>query len=111
MNPNFVLSVASDWSEILFRPGNVVFIVPLAAITLVLIMGMTKQLIRHRERMAMIERGMHPDHPQEPRGPRDQADEPSSEWTSAGIAFGTAVPIKVASIRRLAQMTQRQLLE
>jgi hypothetical protein len=29
----------------------------------------TKALIRHRERMAMIERGMHPDHPQESKEP------------------------------------------
>ena len=39
------------------------FAIPIVAILVGGIIAMAKLLIRHRERMAMIKRGMHPDHP------------------------------------------------
>ena len=47
------------------RPETLIFGIPLAAIVVGGILGIVKILIRHRERMAMIEHGLHPDHPPE----------------------------------------------
>jgi hypothetical protein len=47
--------------------------VGIVALLVVGIPVIAKQLLRHRERMAMIERGMHPDHFQDESGPQDQA--------------------------------------
>ena len=74
MNPIVVLLASSEWSVFL-SPETLVFMIPIAAILVGGIMGITKQLIRHRERMAMIERGMHPDHPQQQSDPRNPAGE------------------------------------
>ena len=40
--------------------------IPIVAILIGGVMGMSKLIMRHRERMAMIERGMNPDHPTDP---------------------------------------------
>ena len=53
------ISTSIDWTEILRRNGP--FGVAIAAIVICGIVSITKTLIRHRERMAMIEQGMHPD--------------------------------------------------
>ena len=45
----------------LFRVESLPFLVAITAILVGGIMGIAKLVIRHRERMAMIERGMHPD--------------------------------------------------
>ena len=49
--------------------NNEDIIVPLVLFTVIGIVAtvvpVTRMLIRHRERMAMIERGMHPDYPPE----------------------------------------------
>ena len=45
----------------LFNAGGLPFLVAITAIVVGGIMGIAKLVIRHRERMAMIERGMHPD--------------------------------------------------
>jgi hypothetical protein len=41
--------------------------IPIAFILVYGIVAITKTLLRHRERMAMIERGMNPHFPPEPR--------------------------------------------
>ncbi len=64
MDPIVVLLASSEWSALL-SPYVVGSLIPIAAILMVVILGITKLLFRHRERMAMIERGMHPDRPQE----------------------------------------------
>jgi hypothetical protein len=63
MNETVGFLAQSDWVSLLRQPETLVFMVPIVAILVGGIMGICKQLIRHRERMAMIERGMHPDHP------------------------------------------------
>ncbi len=51
------------------------FLVALVAIVSGGIIAIIKILIRHRERMAMIERGMHPDFEYEDAPPEDAANE------------------------------------
>jgi hypothetical protein len=65
------ISLLADWPSFLSRPDTLVFCVPIVAIVMVGVVGIAKLLMRHRERMAMIERGMHPNQPQEP-GPPDR---------------------------------------
>lgn len=61
-----LLAFSPNW-DLLGRPETLVFMIPIVAIVVGGIVALTKQWIRHRERMAMIERGMHPDFPDEPR--------------------------------------------
>ena len=61
-----------EWLSYVARPETLVFIIPIVAIVMVGIVTVTKLLIRHRERMAMIERGMHPDQAQEQGGPQNR---------------------------------------
>ncbi len=60
---------ARGWHEGLFdllrRPDFVVFLIPISAIFIGGIIAITKIMITHRERIAMIERGIHPDYPPE----------------------------------------------
>jgi hypothetical protein len=65
----FILSSASDWAFV-GHPETLVFLIPIAAIMVGGIIALARLLLRHRERMAMIERGMHPDGPPE----QDEAD-------------------------------------
>ena len=51
------------WPTFLNSPGALVFMIPIAAILVGGVTGVAKLVIRHRERMAMIERGMDPDRP------------------------------------------------
>jgi hypothetical protein len=56
-----------EWLESLSEldEGTLAMMIPIIAIVSVFlvggILGLTKLIFRHRERMAMIERGMHPD--------------------------------------------------
>ena len=52
-----------NWTSILHNPAVMVFMIPIAAIVVGGVITITKMYMRHRERMAMIEQGMHPDHP------------------------------------------------
>jgi Flp pilus assembly protein protease CpaA len=45
------------------HPETLVFLIPIAAIIVGGIIAIAKLLVRHRERMAMIEQGMDPDRP------------------------------------------------
>ncbi len=49
------------WMNVISRPETLVFLVPITAILVFGLTGLVKILIKHRERMAMIEQGMHPD--------------------------------------------------
>ena len=49
-----------DWHH-LFHPKVLVFMIPIVAILVGGAIVITKMMIRHRERLAMIERGIHPD--------------------------------------------------
>ncbi len=73
MNQSLALLADSEWPSYFARPDILIFAIPIIAILVGGIVGLTKTLIRHRERMAMIERGMHPDHPQAPNDPLDQS--------------------------------------
>ena len=67
-----LLAYYVEWPSLLIRPETIVFAIPIVAILVGGILAITKILIRHRERMAMIERGMHPDHLQEQSDPQNQ---------------------------------------
>lgn len=45
----------------LFHTSGLPFLIPIVAILVWGILSLVKLFVRHRERMAMIERGMHPD--------------------------------------------------
>jgi len=62
----------SQWPSFLNNPETLVLVIPIVAILVGGFVAISKVLIRHRERMAMIERGMHPDHPQESRAPEQE---------------------------------------
>ncbi|MGO9113924.1 MAG: hypothetical protein ACLP9L_32240 [Thermoguttaceae bacterium] len=51
----------ADWFSIFGNPATLVLMIPIVAILVGGITGIAKLIIRHRERMAMIERGMDPD--------------------------------------------------
>ncbi|NQU25018.1 MAG: hypothetical protein HQ567_27345 [Candidatus Nealsonbacteria bacterium] len=51
-----------SWNELL-KPETIVFVTGGLAIVIFGSVAIIKAMARHRERMAMIERGMHPDHP------------------------------------------------
>jgi hypothetical protein len=61
------------WLQLFSRPEALVFLIPIVAILVGGIISITKKLIRHRERMAMIERGMHPDYPPDQCEPQERA--------------------------------------
>jgi len=66
----FLLGLQSrTWQEGLFdllrRPDFVVFLIPITAILVGGVIAITKMGIAHRERMAMIQQGIHPDYPPE----------------------------------------------
>lgn len=64
MDPSVVL-LAVEWPSFLSNPATLVLLIPIVAILVGGITGIVKLLLRHRERMAMIERGLHPDYPPE----------------------------------------------
>jgi hypothetical protein len=53
-----------DWLRDV-SPGTLSMLVPIVAIICGIGYAITKAVIHHRERMAMIERGMNPDAPQQ----------------------------------------------
>jgi hypothetical protein len=55
-----------EWERLL-RPEIFGMLIPITAILVVGAIAITKMVIRHRERLAMIERGLDPDH--RPEGP------------------------------------------
>jgi hypothetical protein len=57
------------WLEFLSRPEVLVFMIPIVAIVTGGVIAVVKALIRHRERMTMIEQGLHPDYPPEGEDP------------------------------------------
>jgi hypothetical protein len=53
------------WMRLLEKPEIVGILIPIIAVIAVSTLGVIKLWMRHRERMAMIERGIHPDYPPE----------------------------------------------
>ena len=56
-----------DFMSLLHNPATLVFMIPIAAILVGGLISITKMIINHRERMAMIERGIDPDTKKPPR--------------------------------------------
>jgi len=54
---------SSFWSRLLDKPDILGEMIPILGIVAVLIIFLVKKIFSHRERMAMIERGIHPDFP------------------------------------------------
>ncbi len=65
------------WFRVFQEPQLIVFLIPIVAIIAFALIVIVKLLIRHRERMAMIERGMHPDHPAEEISADSQLENPN----------------------------------
>ncbi len=63
-----------SWSELLRHTELFGIMIPIVAILAMAVIVITKLSMRHRERMAMIERGMHPDHPEQAE--LDEHDDP-----------------------------------
>jgi len=63
-----------NWERLL-DPDNLVMLVPITAILVGGAIAITRLVIRHRERIAMIEHGMHPDAPPS-RTPARQIEDP-----------------------------------
>lgn len=59
------------WVKLLSEPETLVFLIPMLAILVGGIIAIVKILIRHRERMTLIEHGIHPDYPPE-ESPEDE---------------------------------------
>ena len=57
-----------DWSMLL-EPSRLALLIPIVAIICGIGIGITKMIIDHRERMAMIERGIDPDARRPPQQP------------------------------------------
>lgn len=51
-----------NWEYLLTLPG-IIFFIPIVAIVCGCLTAIVKMLIQHRERMGMIEQGLHPDCP------------------------------------------------
>ena len=62
-----------DLSRLLLRPETIIFLIPIVAIITGGIVAIVKIVIAHRERMALIEQGLHPDHPPEEVVPDDDS--------------------------------------
>ena len=69
-----IAQTSSSWSELLNHTELFGIMIPIVAILAMAVIVTTKLAMRHRERMAMIERGMHPDHPEEAE--LDEHDDP-----------------------------------
>ncbi len=67
--------------ERLFDPAVVWVLIPLAVIAALVGSRLARAWMRHRERMAMIEQGMHPD-------ARHDADEPDERYEAESPALG-----------------------
>ena len=53
-----------DWNYLITVPG-IIFFIPIVAIVCGSVTAVVKMLIQHRERMGLIEHGLHPDYPPE----------------------------------------------
>jgi hypothetical protein len=68
------MDTSAELLKQLMRPDTFVLLIPIAGILVGGIIAVTKLVIRHRERMALIEQGLYPDHlPEESRSPDDRA--------------------------------------
>ena len=52
----------AEWLKLFFKPDTIVFLIPITAIIVGGIISVVTILFRHRERMTMIEHGIHPDY-------------------------------------------------
>ena len=57
------------WEQLLDE-DSLVFLIPIVAFIIGGVVAVTWMIFAHRERMAMIERGIHPDHPPEEEDPQ-----------------------------------------
>ncbi len=78
-----------EWSH-LIRSDTLAMMIPIGGIIVGGIIGIVAIIFRHRERMAMIDRGIHPDHlpeeddPQQDPVARPEAYEATAAYDRAG---------------------------
>jgi hypothetical protein len=75
MFPLFSINNVYEMFSGLFHGEGLAFLMIITAIFVGGITAMTKLFMRHRERMAMIERGMHPDFKEDPPMAEDSVDQ------------------------------------
>jgi hypothetical protein len=73
-----------NWQRVL-EPDVLVFLIPITVILVGGIVAVTKLWIRHRERLAMIEHGIHPDYPPGPGVSGRSTDDASGPITDAEV--------------------------
>ena len=68
-------AVTGSWADVVSRlvsdEDTLALVIPILAITMFGTIGIMKLLLRHRERMALIEQGIHPEYPPEESIPPD----------------------------------------
>jgi len=75
---HFVIALLpmSELLEFFNNAPALLSVVPFLALAVFIVLygiaNIQRQYLRHRERIAMIERGMHPDHPPESSDPQNQ---------------------------------------
>lgn len=81
-----------SWSDFFLRVDILGMMIPIVAIVVFGIVAIVVILVRHRERMAMIEQGLHPDHlPEEDDSEQEPATRPGAfEPTQAYAGKGAA---------------------
>ena len=61
-----------QWNQLL-EPDKLALMIPIVAIVIGGIIGIVSIIFHHRERMAMIDRGIHPDYPPEEVDPQEDS--------------------------------------
>jgi len=80
-----------SWSDFLSRVDLLALMIPIVAIVVGGVVAIVVALVRHRERMAMIERGLYPEDPPEEDDPEQEpaarpgAFEPTGAYPRKGM--------------------------
>ena len=80
-------------------PGVLALSIPIVAIVVFGIKGILRLLVQHRERMAMIEMGLHPDYPP----PDDAGAEPASPGPASRAQVQPLRPVVEGSAKSVGE--------
>jgi hypothetical protein len=67
--PNLREPNTMSWYDVFSNEDTLALMIPIVAILVGGIIAIAAMIIKHRERIAMIEQGVHPDYPQDEGGP------------------------------------------
>lgn len=80
-----------SWADFFSNEETVALLIPITGIVVGGIVAIVVIMLRHRERMALIEQGLHPDHPPEEADPeqdpaaRPEAFEPTGSYGKRNV--------------------------